>query len=336
MKMTRWSCGAVLFMMMAMGTGSAIPPRQDINPALLYFQAFSALPSLDETESALLGHDTIGPVTDEERSLARRFDDAFKLLQRARGMKARCDWGTDIADGPHAFVPGPIKVRTAAHAAVLRARVALSDGKQKQARDELLAVSVLGHHAAAGGSLVVVMVQVAVDMKILDFIGAHFDEFTPETRRELAAGLNGIPQRQTVADAMASEQSGFADWLSAKLEEARAKERDDAKVLDQFRAIITDTFSDESDLADRMIEAAGGTSAGVLRYIRGTDAHYARAQTLARASAENIQRETAAFERAINSTTNLFARVAMPNVGRARMKELDLEARLNALPDRAP
>ena len=145
--MTRWSCGAV-FLAIVLSTESAIPPRKDINPALLYFQAFGALPELDEAESKLLTADGRGEVNDDQRSLARRFDAAFKLLHRARGMKTPCDWGTDIADGPHAFVPNFIKIRTAANAAILRARVALADGKPGQVRDELLAVSALGRNAA--------------------------------------------------------------------------------------------------------------------------------------------------------------------------------------------
>jgi hypothetical protein len=336
MKLKRWSYGAVLLVVFASSTASAIPPRKDINPALLYFQAFGQFPELDEEESKLLTSSAVGDVSAEERAVARRFDAAFKLLDRARAMKAPCDWGTDIADGPHAFTPNFIKIRTAAYAAVLRARVALTDGEQGQAREELLAVSTLGRHAAAGSSLVGTMIQVAVDGKVLDFISAHFDELKPQTRAELAAGLNGPPLRHTVADAMANEQAGFCDWLSEKLEGYRTKESDDAKVLEQFRALMMKTFSNESDLADKIIEASGGTSAGVIRYIKAVEPHYARSLAIARASASDIKRETAEFEKAINGTTNLLARVVIPNIGKARATELKFEERLSRLPNAAP
>lgn len=336
MKSTRWSSGAILVAVWIAGTALAVPPRKDINPALLYFQAFNKFPDLDEEESKLLASDAAGDLSAEEKAVAQRFDSAFKLLHRARTMKAPCDWGADIADGPHAFTPNFIKIRTAANAAVLRARVALADGQQAQARDELLAASVLGRNTAVGASLVGTMIQVAVDGKILDFIAAHFDELQPQTRAELAAGLNAAPLRQTVADAMANEQAGFCDWLADKLESFRAKEKDDAKVLDQFRALVAGTFKDESDLADRIIEASGETSAGVIRYIKGVEPIYARALTIARASAGDIRRQTAEFERAINATTNLLAKAVIPNVGKARAAELKFEARLGQLPNAAP
>jgi hypothetical protein len=326
----------VLLVVFALSTASAIPPRKDINPALLYFQAFSQFPELDEAESKLLTSDAIGEVTSEERAVARRFDSVFKLLHRARAMKTPCDWGADVADGPHAFTPNFIKIRTAAYAAVLRARVALTDREQEQAREELLAASAFGRNAAAGASLVGTMIQVAVDGKVLDFISTHFDELKPQTRAELATGLNGPPRRQTVADAMANEQAGFCDWLIDKLEGYRGKERDDAKVLEQFQALMTETFKSESDLADKIIAAAGGTSAGVIRYVQAVELHYSRSLAIARASASDIKRETSEFEKAINATTNLLARVVMPNIGKARATELKFEERLSRLPSAAP
>jgi hypothetical protein len=336
MKQTRWGYGAVLLVFVMACTTSAIPPRKDVNPALLYFQAFQSFPELDEEESKLMGRNTVAPVSEEDRALAQRFDATFKLILRARTMKVPCDWGADIADGPHAFMPNFIKVRTVAYAAALRARIALADGEQVRAREELLAVSALGRNAAVDGSLVATMIQVAVDGKILDFISAHFGDLKPQTRADLAAGLNGPPLRHTVADAMVNEQAGFNDWLIDKLEELRAKERDETKVLDSFRVIMAETFKDETDLADRIIEAAGGASAGVIRYIKAVEPHYARSLAIARASAADIKRETAEFEKAVNATTNLLARIVIPNIGKARATELKFEERLGKLPHAAP
>jgi hypothetical protein len=327
---------AVLLAILLACTASAIPPRKDINPALLYFQAFNALPELDESESALLTSEASSEVSDEERAVAARFDAAFKLLVRARGMKTRCDWGTDLADGPHAFTPNVRHIRTLANAALLRARAALADNRQAQAREELLAVSVLARNAAVEAWLVGVMVQVAVDNKILDFIDAHFDELKPQTRAELAAGLKGEPQRSTAAQAVANEQAGFTGWLIDRIEVARAKNTNDAHALDTFRAAVTETFSHGPDVADRIIEAAGGTSTGVIRYIRAVEPYYARSVRIARAPANDLDRGAAEFEKALNETTNLIARIVIPNVVKARKTELKFEARLNQFPNTAP
>ncbi|HWN97076.1 MAG TPA: hypothetical protein VNT99_18745 [Methylomirabilota bacterium] len=336
MTSTRWRYGTLLLAAFALSTVSAMPPRKDINPALLYGQAFSRFPVLDESESTLLGHDNSGDPGAEERALASRFDDAFAFILRARAQKAPCDWGADPADGPKAITPNWIKVRTGIYAAVLRARIALADGDQARARDELLAGSVMSRHAATSASLVGTMIQVAAEMKVLDFMAAHFDQLEPPTRSEIVAGLQAPPVRATVADAMANERAGFQEWMLSRLEGFRAKDRDDAKVLAQFRVLIAENISSEPDLADRIIEASGGTSAGVVRYIKALEPHYARSHVIAQASARDIRRETARFEAEINATTNLLVRVVMPNVSKARMKELEFQARLARLPGQAP
>ena len=235
MKLTRSICGALFLAVLNCSTASALPPRHDINPALLYFQAFSLFPELSPDEDKLLTSDTVGDVSGEERAVARRFDAAFSNILRARVQKASSDWGMDPADGPNAFTLNYRKIRTAANAAVLRARVALADGQPARARDELLALSVMARHSATDAVLVGTMIQVATEMKILDFISAHFDELKPATRAELAAGLNAPPRRSTVADAMMNEQQTFHDWFVGRLESFRAPGVNDEKVVEQFR-----------------------------------------------------------------------------------------------------
>ena len=173
-------------------------------------------------------------------------------------------------------------------------------------------------------------------MKILNSIAAHFEQLKPPTRAEIAAGLHALPRRATVADAMVNEKAGFCDWLVDKLEGARAKERDDAEVLEEFRVLMADTFNSEPDLADRIIAAAGGTSAGVIRYIKAVDVYYKRSEAIAKAPSSEIKREMAKFETEIKAATNLLALVVMPNIGKARMKELEFEARLRRLPNAVP
>lgn len=336
MKSTRWIYGALLLLLFAWSTALGIPPRKDINPALLYWQAFALFPELDDGESALLGAEKHDAVSVEEKELARRFDEAFLLIARARTQKTPCDWGADVADGPHAFTPDWKKVRTAAYAGILRARVALAEGDQARVRDELLGISVMSRHAASSANLVGTMVQVAVGLKVLDFIAAHFDELTPQTRSEISAGLQSAPPRVTVADAINNERTGFQEWLLAQIETARAQETNDAKVLDQFRAVVAGVFENEPVLADRIIHASGGTSAGVVRYIKAVEPFYKRAEVIARANAKDVRRETSEFEAEINNTRNLFARTVIPNVGKARTRELEFESRLSKLPNAAP
>ena len=336
MKLKRWNWCALFVATLTLAS-AALPPRQDINPALLYFQALGQLPELTPDEDKLLRSDTVGDVTEEERMVARKFDATFNHLLRARTQKSACDWGIDPADGPHAFTPNYIKIRTTAYAAVLRARVALADGQPAQARDELLALSVLARHAATDAALVGVMIQVAVENKILDFISAQFAELKPAMRAELAAGLRAPPRRSTVADGMMSERQTFHEWFVGRLEGFRAAAGgDDAKAVEQFRQLMIDIFPSVSDDFDKIIDAAGGTSAGLIKYFKNAAPAYDRALVLARANAEDVKKAAREFEDSINSSTNLLTRISMPNFGKARMKELEFQARLSRLPDAAP
>ena len=337
MNMSRWIYVWAALLILSSGTVSALPPRQDINPALLYWQAFSLFPELDETESKLLSSETSGDVSADERVLAKRFDAPMAFIIRARLTNTPCDWGMDVADGPNAIVPNAKKIRAATSAALLRARVALADGQETRARDELLAVSVMGRHAATGASLVGAMIQVGVDTRLLDFISAHFDGLKPQTRTEIAAGLQGAPTRTTVAEAMANEKTAFYGWFLDKLEGCRAGGNDDAKILQQFRTLTMEVFvGEEKDLADRIVREAGGTGAGVIKYVKEIEPHYAHSFAVARASAQDVKQRATEFEAAIDSTTNLIARMVLPNVGKARMKELEFQARLSKLPNAAP
>jgi hypothetical protein len=314
---------------------TAATPRQDINPALLYFEAFNKLPALDDDETKLLGTEsaTIGP---EEHELAGRFDTAFKILRRARLQKAPCDWGTDLADGPHAFTPNFIKIRHTVYAAVLRARVALADGKQDQMRDELLAASVLGRHVAVDAVLVGVMIQYAVEGKILDFMDAHFDELKPAIRAEIVSGLKGLPHRFTVAEGIVVEQDVFHGWFLNQLTAFRAANRDDAKAVEQFRALLAGVCSADSKDADQIIRDAGGTSEGIIKYFKASEPAYARCLALAKTGPENLKQATKDLVASIEGTTNVLVRIAIPNVGKARTKELEFQTRLARLPDVAP
>src|SRR5688572_6046466 len=83
--------------------------RTDINPALLYFQAYQYMPQLSEEESKhLFDHPSAWPeqIDDRARELLKKYDTSFKGLRRARFSDVPCDWGYDLSDGPEALLPG--------------------------------------------------------------------------------------------------------------------------------------------------------------------------------------------------------------------------------------
>jgi hypothetical protein len=315
-------CAAELF-------ATAPKPRTDINPALLYWQAFSIFPEIVKGSKGLGSEWTGDAPGPEDVEFAKRFDSAFVLLRRATTMKAACDWGLDFSDGPRTVLPNLIKVRRAAQAAMLRARVALEEGRQNDAKEDLIAMLCMGHHSARDAALVQVMVQVAIDNLFINFVGAHLQRFTPETLRDLIADLERTIPRVSVAAAVDTEKSAFYEWFLAEVESFRLEyPKDDRKVMERFRASWNEIYSKS---ADDVIRAAGGTADGLIAYIKQVAPVYGLMKSIATASPEQLGDRTAAVSAALRANPNVIAEQSIPNITRARTKELETISRFAML-----
>lgn len=100
------------------------PFRTDLNPALLYYQAFllEAKPLTDAD------WDYLGSKAGREHQLPARFgpilasyDNEFKLVREAAQQQAPCDWGIDLSAGPNTILPHLAHVKAVAVAAQPRA-----------------------------------------------------------------------------------------------------------------------------------------------------------------------------------------------------------------------
>ena len=87
-------------------TSATLPPRTNINPGLLYWQAFGAMPKLEEADRKRLDEFT-DQLTSWSRSssvswavklprdsdsLLKRYDRSLRLLHQARLSTTPCDW----------------------------------------------------------------------------------------------------------------------------------------------------------------------------------------------------------------------------------------------------
>lgn len=122
--------------------------RTDINPGLLYWQAFAVLPDLpSEDQKHLFESDwRHGPLDARAGQLALRFDPTFRLLRQASVSTVGCDWGIDLSEGPRVLLPHLAKAKRCAPAAALRARWFVQQHRQDAARDDLVAAFVLGRN----------------------------------------------------------------------------------------------------------------------------------------------------------------------------------------------
>src|SRR5438046_2175783 len=115
--------------------------RTDINPALRYYQSYLEAPRLlEEEQQYLFNSEWRGQTLDQNfGDLIGKYDLQFKFLREAAHAKPTCEWGIDLTEGPEALLPGLAPAKAAAQAARLRVMWHLQNGRQAEARDDLLA-----------------------------------------------------------------------------------------------------------------------------------------------------------------------------------------------------
>jgi len=156
--------------------------RTDINPALLYHQGLLMVPQLSDADRKFLFETEWRNVPPDERynDLVTTYRNVFKMLRRAAVSEVPCDWGIDMSDGPDTLLPALARFKSVAQVACLRARKHLIDGKQADARDELIATAVMGRNVSRDGTIISVLVQVAIENIVMSFVAENFYQFAPE------------------------------------------------------------------------------------------------------------------------------------------------------------
>src|SRR5947207_11861492 len=165
MKTMKSTCGLFLILIAgAVGTSGG-PLRTDINPAQNYYQAFIVAPDLSEADhDYLFTNEWRGQKLPERfGELVARYDNEFKLVRQAAQATVPCDWGIDMSPGPATLLPQLARCKAVAQAARLRAMWDLQNGRQEDARDELLAAFALARNSSRDGTLIAALVQIAME-----------------------------------------------------------------------------------------------------------------------------------------------------------------------------
>ena len=263
--------------------------RTDINPALLYYQAFALAPEpMSQADQDYLGTKDGHRWKLPERygKIVAGYDNQFKLVRQAARSTVPCDWGIDMSAGPATLLPGLGRVKAVAVAARTRVRWELQHDQQQEARDDLLATLALARKASRDGPLIATLVQMAVEAITCNIVTENFGGFSPETLKQLADGFEAAPARGTVAGCIPLEKAMCLDWLVRKIQDAqKANPGDDAKAMASLRALFeemnvqepsppkvsTDTNSVQTGFWERLAQAASGTSQGVLKLVQDLD-----------------------------------------------------------------
>src|SRR6267143_4479614 len=154
-----------LFLITAAGaTKGSESFRTDINPALRYYQAYLLAPDLSQADrDYLFNREWRGQtLPDRFAELLAKYDKEFGYVRAAAHATVPCDWGIDMSPGPATLLPQLARNKGVAQAARLRAMWDLQHGNQTDARDDLLGALALARNSSRDGTLISVLVQIAL------------------------------------------------------------------------------------------------------------------------------------------------------------------------------
>jgi hypothetical protein len=299
------------------GTAAAeVDFRTDINPALLYFQAYQTLPHLSEEDENYLFRDwKTGDELDERRlGLLRQYDNAFKLIRRAKFAKIPCDWGYDVSDGPDALLPGLAPGKRLALAARLRAGVALEEGDFKKALTEVSSAFVLGRQLSTDHILISCLVQFAIENILSMVTMENYFRLSADELDQWIAAFSAAPRRGLVTETIGgTEREAFFGSIERKVTAmVAAAHGNEGAFWTEFtkfwNPIATDTEAGAgvNPSAETVKQAAAGTGAGLIRLMGELPPLYVEtARILALPYGEYKAQAPPLFEKVANSPNPL-------------------------------
>jgi hypothetical protein len=306
--------------------------RTDINPALLYYQAFIAAPNLEPADNDYLLSNTNNwrgqKPTPRFGELTARYDAQFALVRQAAHATVPCDWGIDRSDGPKSLMTHLARAKAVVQTARLRAMWALQRGRPADACEDLMASLVLGRNLSRDGTVISVLVQIAVEAIVCDAIAENFGQFSPESLQLLVTGLDAPPFRGTMAAAVLNETASFDNRASRKILELRRQNPgNDAKVMEGIRSFLglDEPPPGEGDLWERLRKAAGGTSDGLLKLLQERVRMYERAAAVMALPYSEYESQMKAFSGEIEKSSNAFVTNSIPLFLRGRAKEFRVQ-----------
>ena len=308
--------------------------RADINPALLYYQAFLVTPDLEQGDRDLIEANELPGQKLPERfgEIVAKSDNQFSLLRRAAHATAPCDWGIDRSAGPSTLMPHLARAKALTQTARLRATWDLQRGRPADACDDLLAAFALARNVSRDGTVISVLVQIAMEAIVYSTVAENFGQFPAETLQRVVEGFGAAPARRTVAQSIPSEKYFFRDWAVSKIQELqRQNPGNDANVMEGIHQFLghEDPRAGETNLWERVIQAAGGTSDGVLKLFDERERVYQKLSVLLGLPYAEYETQAKAFTAEFQDSPNPLVLASVPALLRARTRELRVLATLD-------
>ena len=320
----------------------AAEPTTNINPALLYYQAFTLAPNYSQSDWDYLYANLSNSWRGQK--LPARFgelmaedDNRFKLLRDAAQQTAPCDWGIDWDYGPATLLPQLARAKQVAVMVQFRTAWNLQNDRQSEACEDLLATLALARNCARDSALVGVLVELADENLVCESVAENFGRFSAESLQRLEDGLAAGPARVTMAQWAATEHFTREAILAEKVRELRqAHPGNDAAVMSDIQPFFDHLFVDNSGEVDTKIRAAtlaasGGTSDGLLKLTDAMKPLHLRSAQIMALPYPSFQGELDKFNADVEKSGNPIATLTFEPLAHVRQKEFRSEMNLAVL-----
>lgn len=286
------------------------------NAAVIYWQAFAALPTLEGDQKAKYEaaiKSATEPVSDDLQPIVARFDTALRELHRARSV-AVCDWNLNYDDGPRLLLPHLQKARELSRAALLRARLRFAAKSTDEAVADVVAVLKMARDCGSSPVLISLLVDIAIENVATEVLTANLASLAPRQLDSLAAALKTLPATPSVVDCMRLEGQIFGDWMerfinaeAAQLNDPQAGGKVLAALLEQMNG-GSPPDANEADAAQRRKRLESLTVADVRESLRRLRADYAESAKIAGLPPAERRGRWAAFESQLAETRKFAKR----------------------------
>lgn len=263
-------------------------PKTSPNAALIYWQAFAALPPKPEGDDKAKFEEWLG-----------KSESAIKLLQRASAIQA-CDWQLDYDQGFEMEIPHLSKMRALTKAAIAHAKhVSKSDNTQSHA--DLQAVMRAARHLGCDNPLIVQLTRASIELETLEALKSELPNMTDETRQSWVALLDALPKPPTLAQMIQVEHQGAMTTLKKMLTVDGYKNLD----KETKKALEAADPSLKPDAASATGNAEAISSAKLQTVLDQVDADYRALEGIAEGPTEKLDQTVHGFIAKIDKNKGL-------------------------------
>lgn len=203
-------------------------PAANPNAAVIYWQAFAAIPTLEgeqKTKYEAAIKTLTEPPGDGVQLIVAQFDMALRQLHRAGQVKV-CDWNLEYNDGLGMLLPHLGKARELGDAALLRARLRFAAKATDDAVADVVAALKLARDCGSSPVIICELVALSIEKKATDVLVANLGSLSSQQLDRLAAELKALPETPSVADCLRLEGRLFGDWTERFIDAEAAKNKD--------------------------------------------------------------------------------------------------------------